>query len=126
MNKLTKEQILSMHSELIAEYGGSDGLQDNDLFESALATPYHTFDGHDLFPTVHEKAARLGFGLVMNHPFVDGNKRIGAHAMLVMLEMNAIQLEYTQDELCEVFIKVASGIELFEGLFQWVLSHEVL
>ena len=84
-----------MHRELIAEYGGSDGLLDNALFESALAMPYQTFDNHDLFPTVQQKAVRLGFGLIMNHPFCDGNKRIGTHAMLVSLAMNEIELEYS-------------------------------
>ena len=82
MKKLTKEQILVMHRELIEAYGGSDGIRDEDLLESALAAPFQTFDGNPLWPTVQQKVVRLGFGLIMNHPFVDGNKRTGAHIML--------------------------------------------
>ena len=124
MKKLTKEQILTMHSELIAEFGGSDGLRDSSLFESALMAPYQTFGGQDLLPTLQHKAARLGFGLIMNHPFFDGNKRIGTHVMLVMLEMNGIELAYTQEELCEVILGVASGHIAYDGLLDWVMNHE--
>ena len=99
MKKLTAEQVLTMHSELIAEYGGTPGILDRNLFESALVSPFQSFDGHDLFPSVQQKAVRLGFGLIVNHSFCDGNKRIGAHAMLVTLAMNEIELEYTQDKL---------------------------
>ena len=124
MKKLTKEQILSMHSDLIAEYGGSDGLRDYGLLESALAAPYQTFGGHAMLPTIQQKAARLGFGLVMNHPFIDGNKRIGAHAMIMTLTINGIELKYTQEELCEIVLEVVSGNVSFEGLLDWVLDHE--
>ncbi len=82
---LSKEQILVLHEQLIEETGGSSGLKDEGLLEPALASPFQSFDGKDLFPSVYQKAARLGFGLASNHAFVDGNKRIGAHAMLVFL-----------------------------------------
>jgi len=124
MRKLTKEQILVMHNELIAEHGGSNELRDEGLFDSALATPYQTFGGHDLLPTVQQKAVRLGYGLIMNHPFIDGNKRIGTHVMIVMLAMNGIELEYTQKELYEVILDVASGKVSFDGLYDWVLNHQ--
>ena len=124
MKKLTKNQIFAMHSELIAEYGGSDGLRDESLFKSALAAPYQTYGGQSLMPTIQQKAARLGYGLIMNHPFIDGNKRIGAHVMIATLAINGIELEYTQKELYEIILDVASGNISFEGLHEWVLSHE--
>ena len=124
MNKLTKEQILAMHNELIIEHGGGAGLRDEGLFESALSAPYQTFDGHEMLPTVQQKAVRLGYGLIMNHPFIDGNKRIGTHAMIVTLAMNGIELEYTQKELYEVILDVASGKVSFDGLYDWVLNHQ--
>ena len=82
---LSKEQILLLHAQLIEETGGSKGLKDEGMLDSALAAPFQSFDGKDLFPSVYQKAARLGYGLASNHAFVDGNKRIGAHTMLVFL-----------------------------------------
>ena len=96
MIKISKEQILILHSQLISETGGLDGIRDDGLLESALNAPFQSFNGTDAFPSIPQKAARLGFGLVKNHPFIDGNKRIGAHAMLVFLALNKIELEYTQ------------------------------
>ena len=83
MKKLTKEQVILLHHELIKETGGTDGIRDDGLLESALSAPFQSFDGVDSFPSIQQKAARLGFGLIKNHAFVDGNKRIGTHAMLI-------------------------------------------
>jgi death-on-curing protein len=124
MRILTRDQILAMHGELIAKYGGSSGLRDEGLFESALAAPHQTFDGQDMLPTVQQKATRIGYGLITNHPFIDGNKRIGAHALIVTLAMNGIELEYTQKDLYEIILEVASGKTTFEGLLEWVLDHQ--
>ena len=124
MKELTKDQILLLHRELIDAHGGSDGVRDDGLLESALAAPFQTFGGQPLLSTVQQKAVRLGYGLIMNHPFVDGNKRIGAHAMLTVLAMNGIELKYTQKELYKVVLKVAAGLATFEELLNWVLDHE--
>lgn len=124
MKRLTKAQILMLHHELIETHGGSDGLRDEGLLESALAAPFQTFDEQPMLPTIQQKAARLGFGLIMNHPFIDGNKRIGTHTMLMMLAMNGIELEYTQKELYETILQVASGEMSFEKLLNWILDHE--
>ena len=124
MRKLTKEQVLALHHELIREFGGDDGVRDEGLLESALAAPFQTFDGLPVFATVHQKAARLGFGLIANHPFVDGNKRTGAHVMLMVLAMNGIELNYTQKELYEVILEVADSKASFDILFNWILDHE--
>ena len=90
MKRLTKEQILLLHSALIAQSGGSAEIRDDGLLESAINAPFQTFDGQELYPSLLEKATRLGYGLIKNHPFVDGNKRIGTHAMLVFLAINHI------------------------------------
>lgn len=124
MKALTKMQVISMHGVLISETGGEGGLRDEGLLESALAAPFQTFDGVELFGTLQQKAARLACGLIHNHPFVDGNKRIGAHAMLVFLALNGISLNYTQDDLAHVFLKIAAGELDYEGLLEWLTLHE--
>ena len=88
MKRLTKRQVLLLHEQLLQEFGGTPGVRDEGLLDSALAAPFQTFDGQSLYPSVQAKAAQLGFGLVCNHPFVDGNKRIGTHVMLVFLALN--------------------------------------
>lgn len=118
-----KRQILLLHSVLIAESGGSDGVRDEGLLDSAVNTPFQTFSGQDLYPTVLEKAVRLGFGLIRNHPFIDGNKRIGTHAMLVFLNLNSITLSYEDDELISTILSVASGEMDADGLLKWIQQH---
>jgi death-on-curing protein len=125
MIKLTKKQILMLHSQLIQETGGSDGLRDEGLLESALEAPFQSYGDQDLFPTVQAKAARLGYGLIKNHAMVDGNKRIGTHAMLVFLALNGVELEYTQKELYEEILGVAAGKIEYEQLLNWILEHQL-
>lgn len=125
MKKLTKEQIIMLHSELIRETGGVDGLRDEGLLDSALNAPFQGFGDTDIFPSLQQKGARLGYGLVCNHAFVDGNKRIGAHAMLVFLSLNGIELEYTQQELSDIVLHIASGALQFEDLLMWIIQHQV-
>ena len=122
---LSKEQIMLLHSQIIAATGGSDGLRDEDLLESAINAPFQEFDGKEVYPSIQQKAARLGFGLIKNHAFIDGNKRIGVHAMLVFLSLNKIELSYTQKELSDIIIQVASGQSVFDDLLQWILSHQL-
>jgi death-on-curing protein len=120
---ITKEQVLFLHSELIQATGGLDGLRDDNLLQSALLSPMQTYDGVELFPTLIDKAVRLACGLTQNHPFIDGNKRIGAHAMLVIFALNGVTLAYTQRELSDIFLQLAQGTIAFEGLRDWVYSH---
>ena len=82
MRKLSKEQILLLHTQLIEEFGGTDGVRDYNLLDSALETPFQSFAGEELYPTIQAKAARLGYGLIKNHTMLDGNKRIGAHIIV--------------------------------------------
>ena len=90
---LSREQILLMHQRLIERYGGTHGVRDEALLDSALNAPFQSFGGYEFFPTVIDKAVRLCIGLVQNHPFHDGNKRIGAMALLTMLDLNRIEPE---------------------------------
>lgn len=124
MKTLSKRQVLALHSALIQEFGGSNGVRDEGLLESALAAPFQTFGGEPVYPSLQAKAAQLGFGLVCNHPFVDGNKRIGAHVMLVFLAVNGVDLHYEQQELIDVILSVASGKTDRYGFLQWILDHE--
>ena len=114
-----------LHEHLIEETGGSPGLRDEGLLQSALAAPFQSFGDEDAFPSLQQKAARLAFGLVKNHPFIDGNKRIGAHVMLVFLSLNGIELEYEQSELSGLFLSVAAGDGDYDTILQWLLVHEV-
>ena len=125
MKKLTKEQILMLHNELIRETGGSGGLRDEVLLDSALNAPFQGFGDVDSFPSLQQKGARLGYGLICNHAFVDGNKRIGAHAMLLFLSLNGIELEYTQNELSDMILDVAAGNLRFEDMVKWIIKHQV-
>ena len=125
MKRLTKRQILLLHSELIRETGGMDGLRDEGLLDSALNAPFQSFGGAQIFPSLQQKAARLGYGLIANHAFVDGNKRIGAHVMLVFLSLNGIELEYTQEQLTDMILKVASGTLQFEDIVTWIIEHQM-
>ncbi len=124
MKKLTKEQIIMLHDSLIEETGGSGGLRDDGLLESALNAPFQGFGETESFPSIQQKAARLGYGLIQNHAFVDGNKRVGTHAMLVFLALNGIELEYTQDELSDMILSVAASKSTFEDLVQWIIRHQ--
>ena len=124
MKILTKAQILMLHEHLINETGGSQGLRDEGLLESALASPFQEFASFSPYPTVQQKAARLGFSIVMNHPFIDGNKRIGAHAMLTFLALSGIEIACTQKELSDIILDTAAGNIGFEGLLQWLLDHQ--
>ena len=124
MKKLSKEQILMLHTQLFQQTGGSDGVRDYNLLDSALETPFQSFGGDELYPTIQAKAARLGYGLIKNHCMIDGNKRIGTHVMLVFLALNGIELSYAQKELYETILNVAAGNLEYEDLLQWVLEHQ--
>ena len=125
MIRLSKPQILLIHEQLIDEIGGSSGVRDEGMLDSALNAPFQTFGGEDVYPSLQQKAARLCFGLVKNHPFVDGNKRIGAHAMLVFLALNGVELQYSQTELFGVIIQLAAGEIQSSDLLSWIITHQV-
>lgn len=120
---LSKEQLIFLHRQLIDETGGSHGLRDEGLLEASLTAPFQTYDSIELFPTLISKITRLAWGITKNHPFIDGNKRIGAHAMLLALKLNEISITYTQRELIDIFNGIASGFVGFKQLYNWIKSH---
>lgn len=124
MIKLTKEQVLKMHTQLIEATGGSNGVRDEKMLDSALNNPFQSFDGEELYPSIYAKAARLCFGLVKNHAMIDGNKRLGAHVMLVFLALNGYELSYSQTELSDMILAVASGEADAEDILLWILKHQ--
>lgn len=124
MIRLTKKQVLMLHTQLIESTGGCDGIRDDGLLDSALETPFQSFSGEELYPSIQSKAARLCYGLVKNHAMVDGNKRIGAHAMLVFLAVNGYELKYTQKELVDLILDVADGKKEYEDILSWILEHQ--
>lgn len=123
MKTLSKQQILMLHQMLIAQSGGSPEIRDDGLLESALNAPFQSFGDTELYPSLLEKAARLGYGLIKNHPFVDGNKRIGTHAMLVFLSINNAELSYSDDELIRLILGIASGEYDDKHLLNWLQHH---
>lgn len=125
MIRLTKRQILLLHDQLVAETGGTSGLRDEGMLDSALNAPFQSFGGVDIYPSLQQKAARLCFGLVKNHPFVDGNKRIGAHTMLVFLALNGIELQYSQTELSDIILQLAAGEIELPALLEWIQTHQI-
>lgn len=123
MKVFTLQQVLQMHQQLSDATGGSPELRDIGLLESAVSTPFQSFGGFEACPTLEEKAARLGFGLIRNHPFVDGNKRIGAHCMLMLLIINGVSPRYTQTELSDIILETAAGKSGYDALLDWIRSH---
>lgn len=124
MITLTKEQVLMLHDRLIEATGGSKGIRNEGMLESALSNPFQSFDGEELYPSIQAKAAQLCYGLVKNHAMVDGNKRLGTHIMLVFLSLNGYELAYSQQELSDTILALASGKIGMEELRQWIVSHQ--
>ncbi len=123
MIKFSKEKVLLLHKLIAEETGGSVGVRDEALLESALESAFSGFGDKEFYPTKEEKAARLGYTLISNHAFVDGNKRIGVYIMLTFLEVNGIHVDCTNDELANVGISVADGSMSYESLLDWVRTH---
>ena len=126
MIRFSTEQTLLIHSYLIEVSGGLEGLRDRAALESALRGPFQTFGGEDLYPGKLRKAAALCFGLIQNHPFVDGIKRIGVHLCDVFLELNGIKLDYSDEDLVQLGLSVADGSWGMPDILAWLMRHQVL
>lgn len=120
---LTADDLIAIHSAVIQKSGGMDGLRDRAGLESAVAAPFQSFGGVDLYETDLEKIARLGYGLAANHAFLDGNKRIGAMAVQLILKWNGYRLILKKDELADMFIAIADGRADDKDLYNWICSH---
>lgn len=124
MIRLSKEKVLLLHQVIARETGGSAGVRDVGLLESALETAFAGFGGQEFYPTTEEKGARIGYNLISNHAFVDGNKRIGVYVMLIFLEVNGIVLRCTNADIVHIGLSVADGSMDYPALLQWVQEHK--
>ena len=117
------EQVVKIHRSLIEKTDGMDGIRDAQLLDSALKTPFQTFGGNNLYPDILDKASQLCYSLIENHPFVDGNKRIGVHLMLLFLKLNNIEVNYSQQELIDFGLDIASGEMSKNDIKGWIIEH---
>ena len=124
MIKFSREKVLLLHQILTEVTGGSSGIRDEALLDAALENAFTGFGDQEFYPSKEEKGARLGFELISNHAFVDGNKRIGIYVMLTFLEINGIRIHCTDEELVDIGLSVADGTMDYEDLLHWVRKHE--
>ena len=122
MIKFSQEKVLLLHKLITEETGGDPNIRDITLLDSALESAFQTFDGAELYPTKEEKGARLGYSLISNHAFVDGNKRIGMYILLTFLEVNGIRISPSVDDVARVGLAIASGEMKYDDLLNWI--HE--
>ena len=125
MIRFNKEKVLLLHQMIAQETGGSVGIRDVSLLESALDSAYATFAGEELYKTKEEKAAKLGFSLISNHAFVDGNKRIGVYVMLTFLEAEGIKMTCTNEDVVTLGLSVASGEMKYDEILGWIRKFRV-
>jgi death-on-curing protein len=124
MIRLSQNKVLFLHQMMTAETGGDPNIRDLDLLDSALESAFLTFDGIELYPTMQEKGARLGFSLISNHAFVDGNKRIGMFVLLIFLEINGVHIHPSGEEVARVGLAVAAGEMKYPDLLEWIRENE--
>lgn len=122
---LTTDEVIRLHEKLLSATGGSPGLRDQGLLESAVWSADAAFGNVERYPSIEEKAARLSYALISNHAFVDGNKRIGILALLITLDLNDVALQYSQTELIELGLAVANGQAKFDDILVWIYNHKL-
>ena len=124
MITLTLSEILRLHQKLLDATGGLSGTRDLGLLESAVYSANQVFGEEEAYPTVEQRAARLAYAITQNHPFVDGNKRIGMLVMLMTLRLNHVQIQYTQAELIQLGLSVADNSYRYEDILAWINNHK--
>ena len=122
MITLSPAQVKKLHTKQLAATGGADGIRDETMLESAVAAPFQTFGGVALYP-VTEKIVRIAYSLVCNHPFVDGNKRIGTYVLLILLGLNGIDVDFTDDDIVHIGLSLAAGKMSYKQLLYFVEEH---
>lgn len=122
MKHLSKEQMMYLHSMAVKKTGGLGGIRDEGLLDSALNSPFQSFAGEELYPSIQAKAARLGFSIIKNHPFLDGNKRIEMLAIMVFLVINGIKLECSDEDIVDIGLGIASGKYEDDHIIDWIIS----
>lgn len=123
MIRFSKEKVELLHQLMAEATGGSVGVRDEGLLESAIENAFSTFDGEDLYPSKEEKAASLAWSLISNHAFVDGNKRIGVYVMLSFLELNGIRIEASDEDVVELGLGAADGSMKYDEILAWIRKH---
>lgn len=123
MITLDKKQIILLHTRLLDATGGLNGIRDESMLDSALSAPFQTFGGADLFQSVAAKIARLAYGIVCNHPFVDGNKRTGTYVMLILLELNHIDADFSDEDIIYIGLALANSKMSDSQLLGFILKH---
>ena len=124
MIKLDISNVLYLHNIMCKATGSTPKIRDTGALESALYHAYASFEGKDLYPTIEEKASRQAYGIIRNHPFLDGNKRTGLFVMLVFLELNGIKLKFSQSELVKLGMKIAKGRVDSQHIKKWITRHK--
>lgn len=123
MKRISREQVIILHSMVIKQSGGIEGLRDNGLIDSALNLPFQTFNNQELYPSIQSKAARLCYSIINNHAFLDGNKRTGILVMLVFLRINNIMIQCEDKDIIDLGIGVASGKYDLSYIMNWIILH---
>ncbi len=116
-------EVEQLHKLLIDNFGGSHGIRDRQALDSALSRPFQTFDGNDLYPSAIEKAASLVESILINHPFIDGNKRTGYALLRLYLLYNDLDIIASPDNKYEFVINIASGTLKYDGIVSWLSSN---
>lgn len=123
MKKISRDQVLMLHSMLINQSGGIDGIRDNGLLDSALNMPFQSFNNEEFYPSIQGKAARLCYSILNNHPFIDGNRRIGILAMLVFLKINYVEIQCQDEDIINLGLDIASGKHDSSYIMEWIILH---
>ena len=126
MIKFSSEKVKLLHQLMAEATGGSVGVRDEGLLDSAIEGAFATFDGVELYPSKEEKAAKLGYSLISNHAFVDGNKRIGVYVMLSFLELNGIHIEAADEDVVSLGLGVADGSMEQKDILDWIHKHKLI
>ena len=125
MIKFSKEKVKLLHQLMAEATGGSVGVRDEGLLDSAIENAFATFGGDELYPSKEEKAASLAYSLISDHAFVDGNKRIGVYVMLSFLELNGIRIEASDDDVIKLGLGTADGSMKRDEILEWIMEHEI-
>ena len=126
MIRFSREKVKLLHQLMAEATGGSVGVRDEGLLDSAIEGAFATFDGVELYPSKEEKVAKLGYSLISNHAFVDGNKRIGVYVMLSFLELNGIHIEAADEDVVSLGLGVADGRMEQKDILDWIHKHKII
>ena len=125
MKLLSIDHILELHQKMISATGGTFGIRDIKLLQSAINNSLATFDGKELYPDIESKTAAICYSIINNHPFIDGNKRMGIFIMLILLEYNNYKIKYSQSELIDLGLSIAKGNYKTKDIIEWIKNHKI-